>query len=175
MEDLVESAAPMGSFAVIETAQINVWRMFHVTPESYRSNSVEEVVIKTRDNTFFQQKDDRMEGGHPKFYKSLQALVEDATAHDYLGLEETRDPRHYVRIAVADTGFNRVQIVGFVKPTYDTRGDFLLTLFPPKFKVLNIIGETARGGSKVGRGGGRGGGGLLTNSPRRRHSAASAT
>jgi len=82
----------------------------------------------------------------------LQDLVEDATDKDYLGLDEATalcDCRHYCRIAVADTGFNRVQIVGFIKPTYDTRSDFLLTLFPPKFKVLNILG----GGSKAARGG----------------------
>ena len=81
----------------------------------------------------------------PQFFPLLQALVEDATDSDYLGLSETSDDRHYGRIAVADTGFNRVQIVGFVLPTYDTQGKFLLTLFPPKFKVLSMLGKGSKG------------------------------
>jgi len=70
-EEMLESGK-VGCFAIIETAQNNIWRMLHVTPDSYRKNEVAEVLIKTRDNTFFAQGDGRNDGDTPKFYKSLQ-------------------------------------------------------------------------------------------------------
>ena len=145
-DDLLENGK-VGDFKIIKSAQPNIWRMIHVTPESYKAADVEETVIKVRDNGFIVQGDTRVDG-LPKFYSSLHALVMDG--RKWLHLKVKNEDRHYERIAVCDTGNHRVQILGFIKPTYDKRNEFLLTLFPAKFVVLSVLGtgSKASGGRK---------------------------
>jgi len=145
-DDMLENGK-VGDFKIIETNQPNLWRMIHVTPESYKAADVEESVIKVRDNGFVVQGDTRNDG-LPKFYTSIYALVIDG--QKWLHLKVRKEDRHYERIAVCDTGNHRVQILGFIKPTYDKRNEFLLTLFPAKFVVLSVLGtgSKASGGRK---------------------------
>jgi len=121
--------------------------MIHVTPESYKKADVDEAVIKVRDNGFVVQGDVRNDG-LPKFYSSLQALVMDG--RKWLHLNVKCEDRHYERIAVCDTANHRIQVLGFIKPTYDKRNEYLLVLFPSKFVVLQVLGtgSKASGGRK---------------------------
>ena len=137
----------VGDFSIIETNQPNHWKMIHVTPASYKAADVEETVIKVRDNGFVVQGDTRSDGV-PKTYKNLHSLVVDG--QKWLHLKVKAETRHYCKIAVCDTGNHRVQVLGFIAPTFDKRSDTLLTLFPAKFVVLSILGSgsKARGGGK---------------------------
>ena len=67
-DDLLENGK-VGDFKIIKSAQPNIWRMIHVTPESYKAADVEETVIKVRDNGFIVQGDTRVDG-LPKFTRA---------------------------------------------------------------------------------------------------------
>ena len=141
---------PIGTFAIIRTSQPNMWRLLHVTKESYKAADVDEHVIKLRAQDsgkkgFFVQGDERSEGGVPKVYANMQELVNDG---GWMELKRRAEDRHYCKIAVCDTGNHRVQILGFINSTHEASSSGPVCLFPAKFTVLSVLGT----GSKASQG-----------------------
>ena len=144
--DLKEKKA--GAFWVVEHSVPGQWLLLHVTPESYNLADIDMKTIKQRDSFFIVDKDVRADGV-PKTYTSLQALIVDG--EKWLHLKDIRENRHWSKIAVSDTGNDRVQIIGYIRPTYNPYTEKSV-LFPHKFCVLDVLGNGGERGSRAGAG-----------------------
>ena len=132
-----------GNFLIRNGTVPDTWRILHVTAASFRRAEVEEQSIKLRDDKFYCPLDKR-EDGHPKVYKTMSDLVDDG---GWMELEERGETRKWGRIAVCDSGNDRIQVVGYIPPTYyqckeDGKS---VCLFQHKFAVVQVLGTGSRG------------------------------
>lgn len=121
----------------------DTFRLLQVTTQSFRQGTIVEKAIQIRGIQFFCP-DDKRDDGMPILYDSLQALIEDG---EYIEVRCKRESRKFGKIAVVDTGNDRIQILGFLPPSFHTHSETgkNVILFPALFSPLQLIGSGSKG------------------------------